>query len=95
MAKKILLTGSSGLIGSQVCIFFSKNQYTVCGIDNNQRAVFFDHQGDTLWNPKRLSGLLKNYNHFDIDIHNRTGILDLNNLTGYFSIAISDVIIQA
>ncbi len=50
MAKKILVTGSSGLIGSEVCSFFSDKDFVVHGIDNNQRAVFFGPQGDTRWN---------------------------------------------
>jgi nucleoside-diphosphate-sugar epimerase len=40
MARKILVTGSNGLIGSEVCVFFSKRDFQVYGLDNNQRAVF-------------------------------------------------------
>ena len=51
--KKILVTGSSGLIGSEVCVFFSSRGYAVHGVDNNQRAVFFGPQG--LLKPCRTS----------------------------------------
>ena len=44
---KILVTGSSGLIGSEVCTYFAKQGYKIHGVDNNQRAVFFGPQGDT------------------------------------------------
>ncbi len=48
MAKTLLVTGSSGLIGSEVCVYFARELgYTVHGVDNNQRAVFFGPQGDT------------------------------------------------
>ena len=52
--KNIIVTGSSGLIGSEVCIHFEKSGYAVHGIDNNQRAVFFGPSGDTRWNQERL-----------------------------------------
>ena len=49
--KKLVITGSSGLIGSEVCYYFSRELgYEIHGIDNNQRAVFFGPQGDTRWN---------------------------------------------
>jgi CDP-paratose 2-epimerase len=41
MAKKILVTGSNGLIGSEVCVYFGQRGLAVHGIDNNQRRVFF------------------------------------------------------
>jgi nucleoside-diphosphate-sugar epimerase len=45
--KKLLVTGSSGLIGSEVCTYFSQRDFEVHGVDNNQRATFFGPQGDT------------------------------------------------
>lgn len=75
--KKILVTGSSGLVGSEVCTQFHAQGWEVHGIDNNQRAVFFGPQGDTRWNQQRLQQLLKNFHHHEIDIRNRAGILEL------------------
>ncbi len=43
--KKLLVTGSSGLIGSEVCTYFEQSGWRVHGIDSNQRAVFFGEQG--------------------------------------------------
>jgi nucleoside-diphosphate-sugar epimerase len=38
--KKLLVTGSSGLIGSEVCYHFAGLGWEIHGVDNNQRAVF-------------------------------------------------------
>ena len=75
--KKILITGSSGLIGSEVCMFFAERGFEIHGLDNNQRAVFFGPQGDTRWNQKRLESSLANFHHHEIDIRDRAGILKL------------------
>lgn len=74
--KKILVTGSSGLIGSEVCRFFGNNGYAVHGMDNNMRAVFFGPQGDTLWNLRQLKESVTNFTHHEIDIRDRAGILE-------------------
>jgi len=75
--KKILVTGSSGLIGSEVCVYFSGRGYEVHGVDNNQRAVFFGPNGDTRWNQKRLQHSLPHFVHHELDIRDRSGVLEL------------------
>jgi CDP-paratose 2-epimerase len=75
--KKALITGSSGLIGSEVCVDFDRRGFEVHGIDNNQRAVFFGPSGDTRWNQRRLEARLKNFNHHELDVRNRNGVLEL------------------
>jgi len=76
--KKILVTGSSGLIGSEVSVFFASAGWQVHGVDNNQRAVFFGPQGDTRWNQHRLAEKLgHSFIHHELDIRNRAGVLDL------------------
>lgn len=75
--KKILVTGSSGLVGSEVCIYFAAKGYHIHGVDNNQRAVFFGPQGDTRWNQQRLESMIHHFNHHEVDIRNRDGILEL------------------
>lgn len=77
MMKKILVTGSSGLIGSEVCVHFSRIGWEVNGVDNNQRAVFFGAQGDTRWNQQRLEKEVRGFHHHELDIRDRAGILDL------------------
>lgn len=75
--KKLLVTGSSGLIGSEVCVFFAGQGYQIHGVDNNQRAIFFGPQGDTRWNQKRLEGDLKDFVHHEMDIRDREGVAKL------------------
>src|SRR5215212_10688896 len=77
MAKTILVTGSSGLIGSEVCVYFASLGYTIHGVDNNQRAVFFGPQGDTRWNQTRLTKELRGFVHHELDIRDRAGVLAL------------------
>ena len=78
MKKTILVTGSSGLIGSEVCVYFANELgYAVHGVDNNQRAVFFGPQGDTRWNQRRLADTLAGFSHHELDIRDRAGVLEL------------------
>lgn len=74
---KVLVTGSSGLIGSEVCLFFASKGCHIHGVDNNQRAIFFGPQGDTRWNQERIAGLIRGYIHHELDIRDRQAILDL------------------
>ena len=78
MPKSLLVTGSSGLIGSEVCLYFARELgYTVHGVDNNQRAVFFGPQGDTRWNQERLRRELPGFVHHELDIRDRAGVMAL------------------
>ena len=74
---RLLVTGASGLIGSEVCLFFSRQGYAIHGVDNNQRAIFFGEAGDTRWNQSRLTREVPGYSHHELDIRNRQGVLDL------------------
>ena len=75
--KRLLVTGSSGLIGSEVCVHFEARGWEIHGIDNNQRAIFFGESGDTRWNQNRLQTTLHHFHHHEIDIRNRPGIIEL------------------
>lgn len=77
MSKKILVTGASGLIGSEVCAFFHDRDFQVFGVDNNQRAIFFGSSGDTRWNQRRLAAALPRFKHHELDIRDRNGVLEL------------------
>ncbi|WP_420384942.1 NAD-dependent epimerase/dehydratase family protein [Roseivirga sp.] len=72
--KKLLVTGSAGLIGSEVVSHFANKGWQVIGIDNNMRADFFGEGGDTTWNARRLVSVFQNYTHFQIDIRDRKGL---------------------
>ena len=71
MVKRLLVTGSSGLIGSEVCRYFASGSWKIHGIDNNQRAVFFGPPGDTRWNQERLVRELDSFEHHELDIRDR------------------------
>ncbi len=75
--KKLLVTGSSGLIGSEVCIHFADLGWEIHGVDNNQRAVFFGANGDTRWNQQRLENAISKFQHHEVDIRDREGIAKL------------------
>ena len=48
-SKNILITGSSGLIGSEAVEHYCRKGWRVTGVDNNMRADFFGPGGDTRW----------------------------------------------
>jgi CDP-paratose 2-epimerase len=74
---QLLVTGSSGLIGSEVCLHFAAKGWTIHGVDNNLRAAFFGAQGDTRWNQRRISSAIRGFQHHELDIRDRTGVLSL------------------
>lgn len=72
--KTLLVTGSSGLIGSEVVDYFCKLGCEVHGVDNNMRADFFGPGGDTRWNQRRLLAAHSNFRHHELDIRDRAGV---------------------
>jgi len=75
--RRLLVTGSSGLIGSEVATYFSHRGWDVHGVDNNMRAFFFGPEGDTRWNQRRLEETLPRFTHHELDIRDRQGVLEL------------------
>lgn len=74
--KRMLVTGASGLIGSEVVSYFGGQGWEIHGIDNNMRADFFGPQGDTRWNQKRLELAYPNFHHHELDIRDRQAVLE-------------------
>jgi CDP-paratose 2-epimerase len=72
---KVLVTGSSGLIGSEAVRYFDARAASVYGIDNNMRADFFGPEGDTTWNLKRLEEACPRFEHHPLDIRDRPAML--------------------
>jgi CDP-paratose 2-epimerase len=70
----ILVTGSSGLIGSEAVEQFDRQGHKVHGVDNNMRQVFFGASGDTTWNLHRLRSITRNFTHHNLDIRDRGGL---------------------
>lgn len=74
---KVLVTGSSGLIGSEAVLHFDREGHRVFGIDNNMRREFFGPAGDTSWNLGLLRNKTRTFTHLALDIRDREAILDL------------------
>ncbi|BAY92055.1 MULTISPECIES: NAD-dependent epimerase/dehydratase family protein [unclassified Tolypothrix] len=73
--KIVLVTGSAGLIGSESVRFFCDRGFTVVGIDNNMRQVFFGKDASTEWNRDcLLQDYGDRYIHHNIDIRNHEAI---------------------
>ena len=66
----VLITGSSGLVGSESVNFFCEKGFDVIGIDNNLRKFFFGSEGSTLWVKNLLLKKNKNFKSLNIDIRN-------------------------
>ncbi len=85
---KVLVTGSSGLIGSELVAFFDARAELVAGVDNNMRADFFGDAGDTRWNLERLLETCPRFIHHEIDVRDRAGLDRLYRDTGGFDLVI-------
>jgi len=73
----VLVTGSNGLIGSEIVTHFDGRGWHVVGIDNNMRAEFFGPAGDTRWNQQRLEDTCRKFTHRELDIRDREGVRNL------------------
>ncbi len=87
--KRVIVTGSSGLIGSEAVTFFDNLGLEVVGVDNNMRESFFGPKGDTTWNRDRLLADCSRFEHLDLDIRDRKDVLALFASRGF------DLIIHA
>jgi CDP-paratose 2-epimerase len=72
-----LVTGSSGLVGSETVEFLDKRGYVVHGIDNNMRRSFFGEDGDTSWNLARLRKVTTRFVPHELDIRDRAAVAAL------------------
>ena len=73
-----IITGSTGLVGSEAVNFFHDKGFEVIGIDNNLRKLFFGKNGSTSWIKSKLLKRNKNFKNYNIDIRN------LNSITNIF-----------
>ncbi len=72
--KKILVTGSTGLIGSECVRFFIEKGFAVIGIDNNMRKTFFGDDACTEWSKNLLQKNYKAYIHIHKDIRDKAAM---------------------
>tara|TARA_R110000868_G_scaffold411065_1_gene701656 strand:+ start:795 stop:1835 length:1041 start_codon:yes stop_codon:yes gene_type:complete len=63
--KIVIVTGSYGLIGNEVCRFYDKLGFKVIGIDNDMRKYFFG-----VSTKEKVNNIFSNYTHYDCDIRN-------------------------
>ena len=63
-----IVTGSAGLVGSATVRMCSENGFSVVGIDNDMRAVFFGAEASTAWKRQELESTISGYTHYDADI---------------------------
>lgn len=73
----VVITGSSGLIGSESAKFFHEQGFEIVGIDNNLREYFFGPEASTEWNTQQLAQTLSRFSHHSLDIRDKEGIFGL------------------
>lgn len=76
-SRVALVTGSSGLIGSETAEYLDARGWNVHGVDNNMRRDFFGEHGDTTWNLARLRDATAHFEHHDLDVRDRAAIARL------------------
>ena len=69
-----LVTGSSGLIGSEMVAFLHQQGLDVVGVDNDMRAYFFGATASTRWNGERLERTLDRFTLVELDIRDGAGV---------------------
>ncbi len=72
----VLITGSSGLVGSEAVSYFIQKNFSVVGIDNNMRRYFFGEEGSTFSNLRMLQRISK-FKHHNFDIRDYRRLEDL------------------
>ncbi len=85
---KVFVTGSSGLIGSEIVTYFDGRGAQIVGIDNNMRADFFGREGDTTWNMRRLQHSTRRFRHHFVDIRDRPAVTRLFQAEGPFDLIV-------
>ena len=75
--KTLFVAGSGGLIGSVLVEHFARLGWRVISVDNSVRKDFFGQQEDTSWNVRRFSDTYTNYAHRQVDLRDRSGVLEL------------------
>ena len=74
---RVLVTGSSGLIGSEAVRYFAQRGAEVQGMDNNMRRDFFGPEGDTGPVLERLREQCASFRHHHMDVRDRQAVCGL------------------
>ena len=72
-----LVTGSSGLVGSELVTCLDERGWTVHGIDNNMRRELFGQGGDTSATLRQLRDTTRRFVSHDLDIRDRESVTRL------------------
>jgi CDP-paratose 2-epimerase len=75
--KNLLVTGSGGLVGSEIVTLLHNDFDHVYGVDNNQRKFLFGKNGDVNLRIKEIINKVHNYSHCNIDIRARKKVFQL------------------
>src|SRR5260370_14728511 len=75
--KKVMVTGSGGLIGSECARLLAREGWNVVGVDNDMRQQFFGPAGITPALVSAPAGIVPGYRHFELDILNPHGPREL------------------
>ena len=75
--RRALVTGSSGLVGSEMVVTLDAEGWEVHGVDNNMRRDFFGPDGDTTANLARLVEATERFEHHELDVRDRPGVARL------------------
>jgi CDP-paratose 2-epimerase len=72
-----IVTGSSGLIGSETAKFLDRQGLHVVGIDNDMRRYFFGEDASTDWNTRQLQSALKHFEHHATDVRDAEAVAQI------------------
>lgn len=84
--KNLIVTGSLGLVGSEIVELMMNTFDHIYGIDNNLRKFFFGNQGNVKFREKILKAKVKNFTNYNFDIREKKKVFDLVKITKPFAI---------
>ena len=64
----VLISGASGLIGSEAAVFFPGKGFDIVGVDHDMRSGFSGAEGRTSRRRQMIEGSVRGYRHVDADI---------------------------
>ena len=70
----VLVTGSAGLVGSEVVRRFGALGMHCIGIDNDMRRRFFGPEASTGWMKRELERQVRGYRHVELDVRDGDGL---------------------
>jgi CDP-paratose 2-epimerase len=75
--RRAIVTGSSGLVGSEMAAYLDRRGWAVDGVDNNLRRAVLGEQADTSANLDRLRRESRRFTHHDLDVRDAAAVAAL------------------